>query len=51
MKLNEFNSLTELFFYQDDKQNPESVFLEWLNPKNKKKLDQLIEIQKGLNIN
>jgi len=36
MNLNEFNSLTELFFYQADKQNPESVFLEWLNPKNKK---------------
>ena len=36
MKLNEFNSLTELFFYQAKKQIPESVFLEWLNPKNKK---------------
>ena len=36
MNLNEFNSLTELFFYQVDKQNPESVFLEWLNPKDKK---------------
>ena len=37
MNLNEFNSLTDLFFYQAEKQNPESVFLEWLNPKNKKK--------------
>ena len=38
MNLNEFNSLTELFFYQAEKQNPQSVFLEWLNPENKKKL-------------
>jgi len=37
MNLNEFNSLTDLFFYQAEKQNPKSVFLEWLNPKNKKK--------------
>ena len=36
MNLNEFNSLTDLFFYQVKKQNPNSVFLEWLNPKNKK---------------
>jgi len=36
MNLNEFNSLTDLFFYQAKKQIPESVFLEWLNPKNKK---------------
>ena len=36
MNLNEFNSLTELFFYQAEKQNPESIFLEWLNPKDKK---------------
>ena len=51
MNLKEFNSLTDLFFYQAEKQNPKRIFLEWLNPKNKKKLDQLIEIQKGLNIN
>ena len=38
MNLNEFNSLTDLFFYQAEKQNPKSVFLEWLNPKNKKNL-------------
>jgi len=38
MNLNEFNSLTDLFFDQVKKQNSESIFLEWLNPKNKKKL-------------
>ena len=37
MNLNKFNSLTDLFFYQADKQNPQSIFLEWLNPNNKKK--------------
>ena len=37
MNLKEFNSLVDLFFYKAEKQNPESVFLEWLNPKNKKK--------------
>ncbi len=37
MNLNEFNSLTELFFNQAAKQNPNTEFLEWLNPKNKKK--------------
>ena len=37
MNLNEFNSLTELFFYQVKKQNSQSSFLEWLNPENKKK--------------
>ena len=36
MNLNEFNSLTDLFFYQAEKQISESVFLEWLNPKNKR---------------
>ena len=41
MNLNEFNSLTDLFFYQAEKQNPKSVFLEWLNPKNKKKFTWL----------
>ena len=35
MNLNEFNSLIDLYFYQAKKQNPKSVFLEWLNPVNK----------------
>ena len=35
MNLNKFNSLVELFFYQSEKQDPKSVFLEWLNPKNR----------------
>ena len=35
MKLNEFNSLIDLYFYQAKKQNSQSNFLEWLNPKNK----------------
>ena len=38
MDLKEINSLTDLFFYQNEKQNPTSIFLEWLNPKNKKRL-------------
>ena len=37
MKLNEFNSLVDLFFYQAEKENPNTSFLEWLNPKNRKK--------------
>ena len=37
MNLNEFNSLTDLFFYQSKKQNPHGIFLEWLNPVNRKK--------------
>ena len=36
MDLKEFNSLTDLFFYQTEKQNPKRIFLEWLNPNNKK---------------
>ena len=36
MNLNKFESLIDLFFYQVKKQNPESIFLEWLNPKNRK---------------
>ena len=35
MNLNEFNNLIDLFFFQAKKQNPKSVFLEWLHPKNK----------------
>jgi len=37
MNLNEFNSLIDLYFYQAKKQNPQNIFLEWLNPQNKKK--------------
>ena len=36
MNLNKFNSLIELFSYQYKKQDPNSIFLEWLNPNNKK---------------
>ncbi|WP_435114101.1 AMP-dependent synthetase/ligase [Candidatus Pelagibacter bacterium nBUS_36] len=36
MDLDKLNSLVELFFYQVDKQNKESIFLQWLNPNNKK---------------
>ena len=37
MNLNEFNSLIDLYFYKAKKQNPKSIFLEWLNPKIKTK--------------
>ena len=37
MNLKEFNSLVDLFFYKAEKENPNTDFLEWLNPKNKKK--------------
>jgi long-chain acyl-CoA synthetase len=37
MNLKEFNSLVDLFFYKAAKENPDTDFLEWLNPKNKKK--------------
>ena len=37
MNLKEFNSLVDLFFYQSEKQNFQTAFLEWLNPNNKKK--------------
>ena len=37
MNLSKFNSLTDLFFYQAEKQNPKEIFLEWLNSQNKKK--------------
>ncbi len=36
MNLDNLNNLIELFFYQADKQNKNSVFLQWLNPNNKK---------------
>ena len=37
MNLKEINNLTELFFNQAEKENPNTAFLEWLNPKIKKK--------------
>ena len=37
MNLNEFNNLTELFFNQAEKKNPDEIFLEWLNTINRKK--------------
>ena len=36
MNLDNFNNLIELFFYQTEKQDSKSVFLQWLNPDNKK---------------
>ena len=36
MKLDNLNSLIELFLYQADKQDKKSIFLQWLNPNNKK---------------
>jgi len=36
MNLDNFNSLIELFFYQAEKQESKSVFLQWLNPNNNK---------------
>ena len=36
MNLDNFNSLIELFFYQSERQEPKSIFLEWLKPNNKK---------------
>ena len=36
MNLDNLNSLIELFSYQADKQNKKSIFLQWLNPNNKK---------------
>ena len=38
MDLKEFKNLIDLFLYQAKKQNSQSIFLEWLNPKNKKNL-------------
>ena len=37
MNLDNFNNLIELFANQANKQNKKSVFLQWLNPDNKKK--------------
>ena len=36
MNLDNFNNLVELFFYQAEKQKPDNIFLEWLNPNNRK---------------
>ena len=36
MKLENFNNLIELFFYQAKKHDPKSILLQWLNPNNKK---------------
>ena len=36
MNLDNLNSLVELFFNQADKQDQKSIFLQWLNPNNKK---------------
>ena len=37
MKFNEFNSLIDLYFEQSQKQNPQHIFLEWLNVTKRKK--------------
>ncbi len=37
MNLKKFNNLIDLFFQQAEKENSNTLFLEWLNPKNKKK--------------
>jgi len=37
MNLKAFNNLIDLFFQQAEKENSNTLFLEWLNPKNKKK--------------
>ena len=36
MNLKDFSSLVDLFFHQAEKQDPKNVFLQWLNPNNKK---------------
>ena len=36
MNSDNFNNLIELFFYQAEKQKSENIFLELLNPNNKK---------------
>ena len=35
--IEKFDNLVDLFFYQTKKQNPNEVFLEWLNTLNRKK--------------
>jgi len=39
MNLDKFDSLVDLYFYQAKKKKSESDFLEWLNPKNRKKFN------------
>ena len=36
MNLDSLNNLIELFFYQANKQDKKSIYLQWLNPNNKK---------------
>ena len=36
MNLDNLNNLVELFFYQSEKQDPKSIFLQWLNPNSRK---------------
>ena len=38
MNLKDFNNLTDLFFFRAEKENPESIFLEWLNTVSRKKI-------------
>jgi len=53
MNLNEFKNLVDLFFYQVKKQNPNTVFLEWLNTVNRKKFtwSETVENINKLSIN
>ena len=53
MNLNEFKNLVDLFFDQVKKQNPNTVFLEWLNTVNRKKFtwSETIENINKLSIN
>ena len=37
MVLNKFNNLVDLFFYQSERQDSKSIFLEWLNTENRAK--------------
>ena len=46
MILKEFNNLIDLYFYQAKKENPNTPFLEWLNPKNKKAYTDFIDGKK-----
>ena len=53
MNLNEFKNLVDLFFDQVKKQNPNTVFLEWLNTVNRKKFtwSETVENINKLSIN
>ena len=44
MNLDNLNSLVELFFIQVDKQDQKSIFLQWLNPNNKKTLNFCVQL-------